>query len=89
VIGANRTDALSNPKIRDSKLPLLMPGVGAQGVALKQAILQTHGFEQDVLLPISRAICEGGNLKPVEMQEKFESAQADLESLLNNPRSLS
>lgn len=88
VVGANRVDALSVEKIREGKIPLLMPGVGAQGVSLKQAVAQTSGFEQEILLPISRAICEGGNLKPIEMQQKFESVQTELEHLLNQSRSL-
>lgn len=89
VIGANRTDALAVEKIRDAKLPLLMPGVGAQGVSLKQAVTQTKGFEQEILLPISRAVCEGGNLKPAEMKNRYESVQAELTSLLTQPRSMS
>jgi len=88
VVGANRNDALTNPVIRESGLPLLMPGVGAQGVSLKTAIEHTREFRQEIILPISRAICEGGNLKPVEMQQRYENLQAELDHLLNHPRSL-
>lgn len=87
VVGANRSDALSNPVIRSGQLPLLMPGIGAQGVDLKTAIERTTGLKQDIIFPVSRAICEGGNLKPVEMLQRFTAMQTELESLLSLPRS--
>ena len=86
VVGANRADALSHATLKNGKLPLLMPGVGAQGVTLTQAISLTRDHSQEIILPVSRGICEGGNLKPIEMKHRFESMQSELETLTSNSR---
>ncbi|NBO39471.1 orotidine-5'-phosphate decarboxylase [bacterium] len=83
VVGANRADALLHPTLKSSRSPLLMPGVGAQGVTLKAALENTRELSQEIIFPISRAICEGGNLKPVEMLRRFESLQSELETTLS------
>lgn len=87
VVGANRADALSHATLKNGKLPLLMPGVGAQGVTLTEAISLTRDLSQEIILPVSRGICEGGNLKPMEMKLRFESMQSELETLTSNSRS--
>ena len=87
VVGANRDDALKNPILRQGKLPLLMPGVGAQGISLASALERTNGLAQEIIFPVSRAICEGGNLKPIEMQHRFEAMQNELNNLSSSMRS--
>lgn len=89
VVGANRADALSHSVFKKGNAPLLMPGVGAQGVSLAEAITLTQGFSQEIILPVSRAVCEGGNISPIEMQKRFESMQQELEMLTSTSGRLS
>ncbi|MEN9811170.1 MAG: hypothetical protein RLZZ488_2737 [Pseudomonadota bacterium] len=86
VVGANRQDAMTNEVILRGQMPLLMPGIGAQGVSLESAVKRTAPLAQEIIFPVSRAICEGGNLKPIEMQHKFQQMQNELDSLLSQPR---
>jgi orotidine-5'-phosphate decarboxylase len=86
VVGANRADALAHPIFKKNTSPLLMPGVGAQGVTLAQATTLTRELAQDIIFPVSRSICEGGNIRPMEMKQRFESMQAELDSLTSQAR---
>ncbi|MBM3381462.1 MAG: orotidine-5'-phosphate decarboxylase [Betaproteobacteria bacterium] len=86
VVGANRADALAHPIFKKNTSPLLMPGVGAQGVTLAQATALTRELAQDIIFPVSRSICEGGNIKPMEMKQRFESMQTELDSLTSQAR---
>lgn len=81
VVGANRTDALNHESVRSSRLPLLMPGVGAQGTTLAQALERTRQIESEIIFPVSRSICEGGNLKPTEMKNRWTQLHKELEQL--------
>jgi orotidine-5'-phosphate decarboxylase len=87
VVGANRDDALSNETLIRLQLPLLMPGVGAQGITLSSAVERTHHLRQDIIFPVSRAICEGGNLRPADMQSRFEALQTELDALIQSQHS--
>ncbi|MEY2988411.1 MAG: hypothetical protein RJB13_1932 [Pseudomonadota bacterium] len=81
VVGANRTDALNHSTIHTSRLPLLMPGIGAQGTTLAQALERTRLIESEIIFPVSRSVCEGGNLKPIEMQSRWIQLQSELDQL--------
>lgn len=87
VVGANRADALGHSVFQKSRSPLLMPGVGAQGVTLSQALKLTQHLRQDIIFPVSRAICEGGNIKPMAMKHNFEAMQTELQSMTSLQRS--
>jgi orotidine-5'-phosphate decarboxylase len=88
VVGANRTDALSHNSLQNSQLPLLMPGVGAQGTTLAQAIGRTQHIQSEIIFPVSRSICEGGNLKPVEMKNRWMQLQSELNQLTASAETL-
>lgn len=87
VVGANRADALSHSALRRGKAPFLMPGVGAQGTSLMEAVSRTSDFTQEIIFPVSRGICEGGNIPVAEMQSRFESMQHELNTLISSQRS--
>lgn len=86
VVGANRIDALSDSELKRSSFPLLIPGVGAQGVTLSDAFQRTLEMKREIIFPVSRAICEGGNITAVEMQQRFESMQSEIEILTSRFR---
>jgi orotidine-5'-phosphate decarboxylase len=81
VIGANRTDALAHETIKNKNLPLLMPGIGAQGTTLQEAWDRTKSLSSEIIFPVSRSICEGGQLKPSEMKSRWMNLQSELNRL--------
>jgi hypothetical protein len=58
-----------------------MPGIGAQGTTLAQALERTRLIESEIIFPVSRSVCEGGNLKPIEMQSRWIQLQSELDQL--------
>jgi orotidine-5'-phosphate decarboxylase len=86
VVGANRIDALDDSVLKSSSFPLLVPGVGAQGVTIPEAFERTREMNREIIFPVSRAICEGGNITAVEMKQRFELMQSEIENLTSRFR---
>jgi len=70
VIGANREKVLFSQKLINSELSVLSPGLGAQG-APWQVVQKCAAISNEVVIPISRGIFEGGNISISEMETKF------------------
>jgi orotidine 5'-phosphate decarboxylase subfamily 2 len=75
VIGAARKDVLARSDLIASGLPLLCPGLGAQGADWGQARELLHSCSgNSALFPLSRYIFEGGRLAPEQALERLALA---------------
>lgn len=61
VVGANRIQHLSNPKLLSSGLSLLCPGLGAQGTPYSRVLeCAALPFDNEFTFPVSRSLFDGG-----------------------------
>lgn len=79
VIGANRTDALTLPELAAADLPVLSPGLGAQGADWASA--RQAAAPLRVLFPQSRSLFDGGHLPTADSLTRIEAFQGELASL--------
>lgn len=78
VVGATHPDHLSRIRASAGDMPLLIPGIGAQGGALERAVIDgTANFTRTALLNVSRSVLYASN--GADFAEKArESAQKTL-----------
>jgi orotidine 5'-phosphate decarboxylase subfamily 2 len=84
VIGAGRSETLSRPDLIASGLPILAPGLGAQGASWDDARTVLHrrsvgtsvggSVGNDCLFPLSRFIFDGGRNSPELALQKIQQA---------------
>ena len=90
VIGAGRSETLARPDLIASGLPILAPGLGAQGASWDEARTVLHrrgvggsvgsGIDvggragNDCLFPLSRFIFDGGRNSPELALQKIQQA---------------
>ncbi|MFQ5606562.1 MAG: orotidine-5'-phosphate decarboxylase [Candidatus Zixiibacteriota bacterium] len=64
VVGATHPEHLSRIRAAAGKMPLLIPGIGAQGGALEKAVMDgTANFTRPALLNVSRSVLYASNGK--------------------------
>ena len=80
VVGAGRVDIFQRPDLQESKLPLLCPGLGAQGASFEGAarLSERLGFPNPCLFPLSRYIFDGGNFSTEQSLERIHDVRKRL-----------
>lgn len=80
VIGANREDVFASSMVRTAQLPLLCPGLGAQGANWEVAKRQLQASEgrAQCLFPLSRYVFGGGRTPLEESLRRVAEVHANL-----------
>lgn len=76
VVGANRTEILDELQKMKCALPILAPGLGAQGASWETI---KYASTLDITFPISRGIFEGGLIPVSQMRENFKKIKKNFE----------
>lgn len=74
VIGANKEKILLSPELAESRLSVLVPGLGAQG-GNWDLISQCSKIKNEFIFNIGRDIFNGGRATPLQMQKNFKRIQ--------------
>jgi len=85
VVGATHPEQLSGIREIAGDMPLLIPGVGAQGGALEKAVLDgTANFTRTALINVSRSVLYASN--GADFAERSRSELIKLNGIVNNCR---
>jgi orotidine-5'-phosphate decarboxylase len=74
VVGANRKNILLSEELKQSKLSVLVPGLGAQSNDIS-IIQNCKSHPNEITFPFSRAIFSGGNISTDTMSKNLTSIQ--------------
>lgn len=76
VVGAGRGEVFTRPDLLASELPILAPGLGAQGASWDDArqILHRKNSRNGCLFPLSRFVFDGGRNKPDVALQQIQQA---------------
>jgi orotidine-5'-phosphate decarboxylase len=82
VVGAGRREVLLHPRLLESGLSVLAPGLGAQGADETIIGACAQAGPREILFPMSRGIFAGGSLHASDALDRIESVFAHAPSLL-------